>query len=214
MAETTGGEAGSGISIILADDHEVVREGLRRIVEAEDDMGVVAEVGDAADARTRVSRLKPAILILDLDMPGEASLPSLPKLQESSPETAVIVMTMEEDSDVAEEAFRLGAKAFIVKDAAGAELVDAIRTAARGETYTSPSLVAAPEKSPRGLTPRETEVLGLVVAGHTNREIAEFLAIGTRTVETHRASINRKLGMSNRDELVSFAHEHAVGDER
>ena len=206
-----------GISIILADDHEIVRDGLRRIVEAEGDMEVVAEAGDAETARRRVSGLKPSVLVLDLNMPGEPSLASIPRVHESSPDTAVVVLTMQDDPAFAKEAFRLGAKAFVVKHAAGSELVDAIRAASRGETYINPQLgarlAATPEGPPGGLTPREIDVLRLVAAGHTNPEIAEKLVISIRTVETHRAAIHRKLGTTSRAEVVTFAREHGLVEE-
>jgi two-component system response regulator NreC len=205
------------ITIILADDHEIVRDGLRRIVEAEGDMEVVAEAGDAETARRRSSGLKPGILVLDLNMPGEPSLASIPKIHEGSPDTAVVVLTMQDDPAFAKEAFRLGAMAFVVKHAAGAELVDAIRAASRGETYINPQLgaqlAAAPEGPPGGLTPREIEVLRLVAAGYTNPEIAESLVISIRTVETHRAAIHRKLNTTSRAEVVAFAREHGLTEE-
>ncbi|HMA28205.1 MAG: response regulator [Solirubrobacterales bacterium] len=216
--ETTGASRTEDISIILADDHEIVRDGLRRIVESEGDMKVVAEAGDADTARRRASGLKPSILVLDLNMPGEPSLASIPKVHEGSPDTAVVVLTMQDDPAFAKEAFRLGAKAFVIKHAAGAELVDAIRAAARGETYINPRLgarlAATPEGPPGGLTPREIEVLRLVAAGHTNPEIAEKLVISIRTVETHRAAIHRKLGTASRAEVVSFAREHGLIDDQ
>jgi two-component system, NarL family, response regulator NreC len=207
------GEAGM-ITIILADDHEIVRDGLRRIVEAEGDMEVVAEAGDADTARRRTSGLKPTVLVLDLNMPGEPSLASIPAIREESPATAVVVLTMQDDPAFAREAFRLGAKAFVVKHAAGGELVDAIRAAARGDTYINPILGARlatePEGPPGGLTPREVEVLRLVADGYTNPEIAERLVISIRTVETHRSAIHRKLDTSSRAEVVAFAREHGL----
>ena len=213
-AEPKGPSEAETITIILADDHEIVRDGLRRIVEAEGDMEVVAEAGDADTARRRTSGLKPAVLVLDLNMPGEPSLASIPSIMEGSPETVVVVLTMQDDPAFAREAFRLGAKAFVVKHAAGAELVDAIRAAAQGETYINPTLgarlAAEPEGPPGGLTPREIEVLRLVAAGHTNPEIAEKLVISIRTVETHRAAIHRKLNTASRAEAVAFAREHGL----
>jgi two-component system, NarL family, response regulator NreC len=212
------GESQTGsITIILADDHEIVRDGLRRIIEAEEDMEVVGEAGDAETARRRASGLKPSILVLDLNMPGEPSLASIPTVHEGSPDTAVVVLTMQDDPAFAREAFRLGAKAFVVKHAAGSELVDAIRAASRGETYINPMLgarfAAAPEGPPGGLTPREVEVLGLVAGGYTNPEIAEKLVISIRTVETHRAAIHRKLETSSRAEVVAFAREHGLTED-
>ena len=202
------------ITIILADDHEIVRDGLRRIVEAEGDMEVVAEAGDAETARRRSSGLKPSVLVLDLNMPGEPSLASIPSILEGSPGTTVVVLTMQDDPAFAREAFRLGAKAFVVKHAAGAELVDAIRAAARGDTYVNPvlgaRLAAEPEGPPGGLTPREIDVLRLVAAGHTNPEIADKLVISIRTVETHRAAIHRKLNTASRAEVVAFARDHGL----
>jgi len=202
------------ISIILADDHEIVRDGLRRIVEAEGDMEVVAEAGDADTARRRTAGLKPTVLVLDLNMPGEPSLAAIPSILQGSPETAVVVLTMQDDPAFAREAFRLGARAFVVKHAAGSELVDAIRAAASGETYINPMLgarlAAEPQGPPGGLTPREIEVLRLVADGYTNPEIAEQLVISIRTVETHRAAIHRKLNTSSRAEVVAFAREHGL----
>jgi two-component system response regulator NreC len=202
------------ISIILADDHEIVRDGLRRIVEAEGDMEVVAEAGDADTARRRAAGLKPTVLVLDLNMPGEPSLAAIPSILQGSPETAVVVLTMQDDPAFAREAFRLGARAFVVKHAAGSELVDAIRAAASGETYINPMLgarlAAEPQGPPGGLTPREIEVLRLVADGYTNPEIAEQLVISIRTVETHRAAIHRKLNTSSRAEVVAFAREHGL----
>jgi two-component system response regulator NreC len=206
-------EAGT-ITIILADDHEIVRDGLRRIVEAEGDMEVVAEAGDATTARRRASGLKPTVLVLDLNMPGEPSLATIPAIREGSPGTAIVVLTMQDDPAFARESFRMGAKAFVVKHAAGSELVDAIRAASRGETYVNPvigaRLAAEPEGPPGGLTPREVEVLRLVAGGYTNPEIAEQLVISIRTVETHRAAIHRKLNTSTRAEAVAFAREHGL----
>ena len=215
--EQKGPSEAETITIILADDHEIVRDGLRRIVEAEGDMEVVAEAGDAETARRRTSGLKPSVLVLDLNMPGEPSLASIPSILEGSPGTTVVVLTMQDDPAFAREAFRLGAKAFVVKHAAGAELVDAIRAAARGDTYVNPvlgaRLAAEPEGPPGGLTPREIDVLRLVAAGHTNPEIADKLVISIRTVETHRAAIHRKLNTASRAEVVAFARDHGLTDE-
>ena len=216
--EQKGPSEAETITIILADDHEIVRDGLRRIVEAEGDMEVVAEAGDAETARRRSSGLKPSVLVLDLNMPGESSLASIPSILEGSPGTTVVVLTMQDDPAFAREAFRLGAKAFVVKHAAGAELVDAIRAAARGDTYVNPvlgaRLAAEPEGPPGGLTPREIDVLRLVAAGHTNPEIADKLVISIRTVETHRAAIHRKLNTASRAEVVAFARDHGLLDDQ
>jgi two-component system, NarL family, response regulator NreC len=202
------------IKVILADDHEVVRDGIRMIIDAQEDMEVVAEEGDAEAARRRVSGLKPSVLVLDLNMPGASSMDTLPSIVESSPETAIVVLTMQEDPSFAREAFRRGAMGYVLKHAAGRELVEAIRETVAGRRYVNPRLGAQlatePEGRPADLTPRESEVLGLIAAGYTNPEIAERLVISIRTVETHRASIQRKLKTVNRAELVAFAKQHGL----
>jgi two-component system response regulator NreC len=202
------------ITVVLADDHEIVRDGIRMIVEAEEDMTVVAEAGDAETARRRMSGLKPTVLVLDLNMPGEPSLDLIPSMLEGSPDTAIVVLTMQDEPAFAREAFRRGAKGYVIKHSAGSELVEAIREAVAGEIYINPrlgaKLAAAPDGPPAGLTPREAEILGLIADGHTNPEIAEQLVISIRTVETHRAAIHRKVDTVNRAELVAFAKKHGL----
>jgi two-component system response regulator NreC len=205
---------GAQITVILADDHEVVRDGIRMIVEAQGDMEVVAEEGDAEAARRRVSGLKPAVLVLDLNMPGVSSMETLPAIVEASPETAIVVLTMQEDPGFTREAFKRGARGYVLKHAAGRELVEAIRETVAGRRYVNATLGAQlatdPEAPPADLTPRESEILGLIAAGFTNPEIAERLVISIRTVETHRAAIHRKLNTVNRAELVAFAKQHGL----
>jgi two-component system, NarL family, response regulator NreC len=199
-------------TIVLADDHEIVRDGLRLMLESEPDMEVVAEAGDVETAERRLLGYKPDVLVLDLNMPGEPSLAAIPRIVESSPDTAVIVLTMQDEPVFARDALRSGARGFVVKHAAGRELVEAIREAMRGGTYINPRLgariAAEPpptEGPPGGLTEREAEVLGLVALGHSGPEIAEKLVLSERTIETHRAHIQQKLGLTTRAELVRFA---------
>jgi two-component system, NarL family, response regulator NreC len=209
-------DAESIVRVILADDHEIVRDGIRMILEPERDIEVIAEVGDAESARRRTSDLKPDVLVLDLNMPDGSSLPTIPAILEASPQTAVVALTMQDEPGFAREAFRLGAKAYVVKQSAGRELIEAIRAALAGGTYINPQLgarvAAEPEGPPGGLTPRESEVLTLIAQGHTNPEIAERLVVSVRTVETHRSAIYRKVGTSNRAELVHYAREHGLVD--
>ena len=199
------------ISIVLADDHAVVRSGLRMLLEAEQDLEVVAEAGDVEATRRYVLGHKPAILILDLNMPGGSSLEAIPDLIDSSPATAIVVLTMQEDPAFAREALRAGAKGYVLKQAAGAELVQAVRAAAGGGTWLNPVLGArmaaapAPTGPPGDLTERELDVLRLIALGHTNNEIAGQLYLSVRTVETHRSHIQHKLGVSSRAELVRYA---------
>ena len=207
------------ISIVLADDHVVVRRGLRLLLEGEDGLEVLAEAGDVADALRLVGAHRPTVLVLDLNMPGEESLPAIPRFAEASPATAVVVLTMQSEPGFAREALRAGARAYVLKEAADDELVEAIRAAAAGETYLNPKLGArlaaepdAPAAPPDDLTDREVDVLRLIALGHTNAEIGQQLYLSVRTVETHRAHIQQKLRRTKRAELVRYALEHGLVD--
>lgn len=207
-------EQQSRISVVLADDHEIVRDGIRMVLENESHIEVVAEAGDTDAAARYVLGHKPTILVLDLNMPGGSSLEAIPKLLETSPETSIVVLTMQSDEAFAREALSAGAHGYVVKHAAARELVDAIHTAIRGETYVNPQIGAKLATSsshdgrPDGLTPREVEVLGLLALGLMNPEIAERLVLSVRTVETHRANIQRKAGLKTRAELIAYALDH------
>lgn len=203
----------SKITVVLADDHEIVRNGIRMVLEAEPEFEVVAEAGDADTAARYVLGHKPTVLVLDLSMPGTPSLEILPKIAEASPETAVVVLTMQKEPAFAREALAKGVRAYVIKHSAASELVDAVRSAVAGETYINPQLGArmvaeADLGPPDDLTPREIEVLGLVAWGYVNPEIAEQLVLSVRTVETHRANIQRKTGLTTRAELVAYALDH------
>lgn len=206
------------ITVVIADDHAVVRSGLRMLVEAEPDIEVVAEAGEVDSARRYVLGHKPTVLMLDLNMPGESSLEAIPSILEVSPQTKIVVLTMQDDPAFAREAMRAGATGYVLKEAADVELVNAIRLAAAGETYLQPSvgakMAAQPDNSsPAGdLSDREREVLALIALGHTNSEIAEKLFLSVRTVESHRAHIQSKLELSTRAELVRFALDNSIVD--
>jgi two-component system response regulator NreC len=210
----------SAITIVLADDHHVVRSGLRLLLDAEPGLEVVADAADADAAVRSVLGHKPTVLVLDLNMPGAVtSLDAIPMVHDRSPDTAVVVLTMQEDPSFARHALRAGALGYVLKDSANAELVEAVRRAAAGQTYVAPrlgaTLAAAPEPDgpPDDLTPRELEVLRLIALGHTNAEIGEQLFLSVRTVESHRAHIQQKLGRSRRAELVRYALDHdLLGD--
>jgi two-component system response regulator NreC len=216
-AEDQSSEAARGeIQVVLADDHAVVRSGLRLLLEREPDLRVVAEVGDTDEAKRVVAELKPTALVLDLNMPGPPTLSELPGMIASSPKTAIIVLTMQDEPAFAREALRAGARGYVAKQAAGAELVTAIRTTVAGATYLNPELGARLASAPPSpldvLTRREIGVLQSLALGHTNVEVAEELGIGRRTVETHRAHIQQKLGLSSRAELTHYAREHDLID--
>jgi two-component system response regulator NreC len=203
------------MSIVLADDHKVVRSALRMLLEAEDDISVVAEAGTAEDAVRYVLGHKPTVLILDLDMPGRPSLEAIPDILAASPQTQIVILTMRSEPEFARQALQLGVRGYVLKEAADTELVQAVRSAAAGETYLQPALGArmaaqANDSSDGGLTERELGILELVALGHTNAEIAQQLFLSIRTVESHRANLQSKLGLSTRAELVRYALDHGI----
>jgi len=202
------------VSIVIADDHAVVRSGLRMLLDAEPEFCVVAEAGTVEEARAALDRSAPAVLILDLHMPGETSLSAMAGLRRAAPDTAILVLTMQEDPAFAREAMAAGARGYVLKEAADTELVAAIHTVAGGGTYLQPDvgarLAAAPAGETGPLTPRETEVLRLVALGHTNAEIADSLYLSIRTVETHRSNIQSKLKAPRRADLVRYALEQRL----
>ncbi|MHB1538327.1 MAG: response regulator [Solirubrobacteraceae bacterium] len=203
------------IRIILADDHAVVRTGLRMLLDSEPGLEVVAEAGDVDSARRYVRGHRPDVLVLDLNMPGGSSLRSIPAIRDESPQTEIVVLTMQQEPAFAREALSGGALGYVLKEAADDELVEAVRRAAAGESYLHPKLGAriASEPAigpPDDLSEREVDVLRLIALGHTNAEIAEQLFLSVRTVETHRAHILQKLRLSTRAELVGYALEHRL----
>ena len=206
--------------IVLADDHGVVRAGLRLLLDAEPGFEVVAEAADVDGALGAVLGHKPEVLVLDLNMPGgRSSLEALPDVAQRSPATRTVILTMQEDPEYARRALRAGALGYVLKDAADGELVDAVRRVAEGGTYLNPALGARlattperPSGPPGDLSGREAQVLRLIALGHTNAEIAEQLFLSVRTVETHRAHIQQKLGRSTRAELVRYALDNGLLD--
>ena len=204
------------IRIVLADDHVVVRSALRMLLDAEPGLEVVAEAGDVDGAIRYLRGHRPEVLILDLNMPGRASLEALPDITEASPETQVVVLTMQSEPAFAREAMQAGVLGYILKEAADTELVKAVRLAAQGRTYLQPDLGArlaaeAPD-APDDLSDRELEILRFIALGHTNGEIAEQLLISVRTVESHRSHIQQKLHVAKRSELVRYALERGMLD--
>src|SRR3954465_6829193 len=206
-------------TVVIADDHAVVRSGLKSLLDAEPGFEVTGEARDVNTAMTYVRAQRPSVLVLDLNMPGEPSLPAIPQFLEASPGTAIVVLTMQNDPAFAREALRAGALGYVLKESANAELVEAVRAAVEGRTYLQPQLgaklaaePAKPEKSADDLSERETEVLTLIALGHTNTEIAQQLYLSVRTVESHRAHIQQKLRLSTRAELVRYALEHGLLD--
>ncbi len=199
------------IRVVLADDHALMRRGMRSLLDGERDMEVIAEAGDLASAARYVSIHRPAVLVLDLNLPGGSSLDTIGQLREQAPETEIVVMTMDEDPVFAQRALAAGAVGFVLKDLADTELPLALRAAVRGEEYVSPRVASRLDAlhrcADRGQAERsrEVEVLRLIALGHTSVEIARKLQLSPRTVESHRARIHQKLGLATRAELVRFA---------
>jgi two-component system response regulator NreC len=205
------------IRIVLADDHPVVRVGLKTLLETEPGFEVVAEAATTADAARYVRGHHPQVLILDLNMPGESGLELIPRLRQEAPATAIVVLTMQRDPAFARQALSAGALGYVIKDAADGELVMAVRHAVKGESYLNPQmgvLIATQplDGRPGDLTEREVEILRLIAGGHTNPEIAAQLFLSVRTIEAHRSHIHQKLALDTRAELVRFAFEHRLVD--
>lgn len=215
----------SKIRLLLVDDHEIVRAGLRMLFLAEEDMEIVAEAGSGAEALTAVSQTRPDVVIMDVAMPGMSGIEATRRIKEASPETAVLALTMHEDEQYFFEMLNAGASGYVPKRAAPDDLVSAIRAVSQGQAFLYPSLAKLlvqdflqrsdgeggdEETAVIGLTPREREVLIAIAEGHTNREIAEKLVISVKTVDRHRENIMRKLNLHNRVELVKYAIEKGL----
>lgn len=209
------------IKILIADDHGVLRAGLRALLNAEADLKVVDEAADGHETLAKAQDLHPDVLLLDLSMPGPGSLEVIRRLKETLPLTRVLVLTVHEDEGLLRETIKAGAMGYIIKRAVESELIDAIRAVWHGNVYVHPAMThtllkdlapppVAPLPSSEPLTPRELEVLRLIAQGYTNRQIAETLSLSVRTVESHRANLTSKLGLHSRLELVRYATERGL----
>jgi two-component system response regulator NreC len=201
------------LSVVIADHHLVVRDGLRRLIDNEAGLQVIAEADSVPDAERLTRAHRPSVLVIDLNMPGGSSFEAIQRLRGDAPDTSIVALTMQDDPAFARQALRSGAQGFVLKEAADEELLTAIRLAAGGDTYLSPRLSVRPLEPtgpPEELTQRELEVLRLIALGDTNTEMAQQLFLSTRTVETHRAHIQQKLRRTSRAELVRYALEHGL----
>ncbi len=199
--------------MVLADDHQIVRRGVRLLLQRERDVEVVAEAGDLFTAVRHVNGYLPHVLVLDLQMPDGSSLGLIRRLRAQSPDTEIILLTMEDSAAFAREAVAVGAAGYVLKENADDELPLAVRAVSRGERYVSPRVAARVDALKRavdgdGLSPRETDVLSLIALGFTSDEISDKLYLSRRTVESHRQRIQRKLGLGRRSELVRYALGH------
>jgi two-component system response regulator NreC len=207
------------IRIVIVDDHAVVRSGLKLLLDAQEDLEVVGEAGDARTAVFEARARKPDVILMDVVMPTGSGIEATPAVLKEAPEAKVLILSMQDDPAYVREAFAAGASGYVLKEAADAELVAAVREVAAGQRYVHPALGArlvAAEADERAraeedpLSEREHEILRLLALGHTNQEIASQLYLSVRTVETHRAHIMQKLRISTRAELVRYALERGV----
>jgi DNA-binding NarL/FixJ family response regulator len=204
-------------TIVLADDHHVMRQGLRALLETEPDFQIVGEAGDGRETVQLVERLQPEVLVLDLRMPGLSGLEVTRQVQQRSPQTRVVILSMYANTAYVLEAWRNGAAGYVLKKSTADELVRAVRQVTAGQRYLSPPLSeqaietlikkaeAAKTDPYELLTAREREVMHLIVEGYTNTEIAARLVISPRTVEFHRANLMRKLGVRTQADLIRYA---------
>lgn len=204
------------ITVVLADDHNLIRAGLRAMLEGEPDLRVIGEAADASAARKLARDRRPDVLVLDLQMPGAEPARDVPALREEAPATAIVVLTMQSDPRRARDLLRAGASGYVLKQAAERQLTAAIRSAAAGGSYIDPELggeVARLGDDPLGaLSERDLELLRLLALGHPNREIGEKLYLSVRAVEVNRAKLLEKLGLETRPQLVRFAIANGVID--
>jgi DNA-binding NarL/FixJ family response regulator len=204
------------MKVLIADDHGIVRSGLKLLLDRQPDLEVIAEAEDGVEALERTLAERPDLAILDVAMPRMTGLQATHEIKKHAPEVQVLILSMHDDERYLFEALRAGAAGYVLKRAADTDLVEAVRAAARGE----PFLTAAAQQAlirdflERGeqpeLTPREQEVVKLIAEAHTNREIAEILHLSEKTVESHRANVLQKLGMRDRVELVRYAIRHGL----
>jgi len=207
--------------ILIADDHAIVRAGLRALINAESGLELVGEAAGGYEAIDLVEKNSPDVLVLDLSMPDLDGISVTRKIKEKFQDLRILILTLHEDEALLKEAIKAGAAGYILKRAAETELILAIQTIQRGDLYVDPSMVKIllgeppkivpqPSISVEALTPREMEVLKMIVEGYTNRQIGQELNISTRTVEGHRANISDKLGLHTRVELVRYARQHGL----
>ena len=208
------------IRILLADDHTVLRSGLRALLSAQADLEVAGEAADGAEALRLAQTIKPDVVVMDIGMPGVSGIDATARIRRELPSTKVLILSMHDDQGYLRQALRAGASGYVLKKAADTELLAAIRAAARGEVFLDPSLAKgfvedvvlpkAQEPDIPMLSDREREVLHLLARGHTNQQVADRLCIGVKSVETYKARLMDKLGLKGRAELVRYALTHGL----
>ncbi len=209
------------IRILIADDHSVIRTGLRSLLKSDPELEVVGEAGNGRETYRLVEELVPDVVLLDIGMPGEDGIQVARRLKASFPKVRVLFLTMHEEEGLLREAIATGAAGYVIKRAEEAEILNAVHAASRGDLYVHPAMTRAllearsvehspPRVTGVSLTRREVDILKMLARGNTNRQIAEALGLSVRTVEGHRANLMGKLGVSSRVELVSYAEKHGL----
>lgn len=209
------------IRILLADDHGILRAGLRNLLNAESELEVIGEASDGIQVLEMVEQLSPDLILMDISMPNMGGIDVLQRLSQEKTASKVLMLTVHEDEGLLKKAIRAGASGYVVKRAAQYELITAIKTVMQGDIYIHPSMTRAllkdlvPAPSSKGsaestLTHREVEILRLIARGYTNNQIADLLCISSRTVEGHRANLMGKLDLHSRVELVEYAEQHGL----
>jgi DNA-binding NarL/FixJ family response regulator len=209
------------IRVLVADDHALVRDGVRALLSDADDIEVVGEAGDGREAADRARETSPDVVLLDIAMPGLGGLEAVPLIQREAPRARILILTQYEHADYVRRFLRLGVSGYVLKKAAGAELISAIRAAHRGGLVLDPAIArealkdaeggAAPSDDPyESLTDRERQVLKLVAEGRSNKEIASLLDISVKTAMTHREHVMQKLNLHNRTDLTRFAIRRGI----
>jgi two-component system response regulator NreC len=210
------------IRVLLADDHTILRDGIRALLEKETDMQVIGEAEDGIAAVKLATQLEPDVVVLDIAMPRLNGLEATRQIRRSLPKTRVLVLTMHDDEEYIRQVLAAGALGYVLKDAAARDLLGAIRAVARGEAVLSPAITRLviedylrwgdiqPTKDENILTPREREVLQLIAEGYTNKQIAEILCLSIKTIQAHRANLMQKLDLHDRGELIKYAIQKKI----
>jgi two-component system response regulator NreC len=207
------------IRVLIADDHTILREGLRKLLSEEPDIDVVGEAADGHQAVKKAEELKPDVILLDLAMPGMNGIAAAKRLRTAAPGSKILILTVHQEEEYVYETLRAGATGYVLKDAAAPDLVGAIRKAALGEVYLSPEVSRLVVKEEgraeiktvsQELTNREREICKLLAEGHTVPEIAKMISISRKTVDVHKTRLMKKLDIHNRAELVKYAIQNKL----
>ena len=214
----------SPIRVLLADDHRILREGIRALIDDQEDMQVVGEAEDGLETVKKVAKLQPDVVVMDIAMPLLNGLEATRQIRRDFPQVKVLILTMHDNEEYIRQVLAAGALGYVLKDAAARDLLGAIRTVNQGEAVLSPAITRLviedylrwgdirPEDTTDGLTAREREVLQLIAEGYTNKEIADIMSLSVKTVQSHRTNLMNKLDLHDRGELIKYANQKKIID--